>query len=154
MKYTGARENDLAAHGQATRPACDCHCYCAVCDGECGNGCYDKCHGGGGCTRGCGGLDAEEGRRPGAAAAVVAAIDSGNGAFLSFGPGSPLEAARAFPFNVTFEGGDTLVFARAPRVNGAATRASSYSHNVLALGFMAEYTVTFDDAGHLVYFAK
>ena len=69
-------------------------------------------------------------------------------------PGSPLRAATSFPFNVTFEGGDTLVFTRAPRVNGAATRASPYSHNVLALGFMSEYTVTFDDAGHLVYFAQ
>jgi hypothetical protein len=30
----------------ANHPTCDCHCYCTVCHGLCGNGCYDKCHGG------------------------------------------------------------------------------------------------------------
>eukprot|EP01052_Picozoa_sp_SAG31_P025231 SAG31_NODE_2200_length_6208_cov_2.781306_3_plen_534_part_00 len=37
----------------ANHPTCDCHCFCQVCHGICGNGCYDKCKGGGGCTSGC-----------------------------------------------------------------------------------------------------
>jgi len=83
---------------------------------------------------------------------VVADIDSGNGAFLTYGSGSPLKAAKHYPFSVTFEGGDTLTFEKAPKVNGQTSRASSYSHNVLALGFMANFDITFDDSNNKVYF--
>ena len=147
---------NCTASCSASMPSCDCHCYCQVCHAKCGNGCYDKCHGEGGCNAGCSPDSSNVAVVASGAAQppVVAAIDSGNGAFLSFGPGSPLKAARQFPFNVTFEGGDTLVFNEAPKVNGHATVASQYSHNVLALGFMSLFTVTFDDEGHLVYFAE
>jgi len=83
---------------------------------------------------------------------VVAAIDSGNGAFLTYGSGSPLEAATRYPFSVTFEGGDTLTFTKAPEVNGRATSAQPYNHNVLSLGFMANFDITFDDSNNKVYF--
>jgi len=32
---------------------CNCRCFCDVCDGKCGGGCYDKCAGTGGCKSGC-----------------------------------------------------------------------------------------------------
>jgi len=83
---------------------------------------------------------------------VVAAIDSGNADFLSYGRDSPLEAATRFPFSVTFEGGGTLTFEKAPKVNGQATKASHYKHNVLALGFLANFDITFDDSNNKVYF--
>lgn len=85
---------------------------------------------------------------------VVAAIDTGNDSFLSYGPGSPLEAAAVFPFSITFDGGDTLTFASAPSVNGKKAQSIAYSHNVLALGFMAPFKVTFDDAKRFVYFSS
>jgi hypothetical protein len=135
----------------ARADGCNCHCYCAVCAGVCGGGCYDKCAGDGGCKSSCAGPDTAAPIEP---ATTVAAIDSGNGAFLSYGPGSPLAAAKHFPFNITFSGGDTLVFASAPTVLGKPTRAVQYSHNVLALGFMARFDMTFDDEGHVVYFAE
>jgi arylsulfatase B/arylsulfatase I/J len=47
------RANCSASDFCANHPTCDCHCYCTVCHGLCGNGCYDKCHGGGGCTAEC-----------------------------------------------------------------------------------------------------
>jgi hypothetical protein len=37
----------------ANHPICNCHCFCAVCHGVCGDGCYDKCTGGGGCKNAC-----------------------------------------------------------------------------------------------------
>ena len=37
----------------ANHPSCDCHCFCQVCHGVCGDGCYDKCKGGSGCSSGC-----------------------------------------------------------------------------------------------------
>eukprot|EP01047_Picozoa_sp_COSAG01_P054550 COSAG01_NODE_5974_length_3920_cov_2.667800_7_plen_399_part_00 len=140
---------NCTAHCQASMPRCSCHCFCVTCSAQCGNGCYDKCNGGGGCKSGCSRDrgDDDNGHRE----AVVAAIDSGNGAFLSYGPGSPLSAAKQFPFNLTFSGGDTLVFPTAPIVNGRPTSAERYSHNVLALGFMSQYLMTFDDDGHIVY---
>jgi len=82
-----------------------------------------------------------------------AAIDTGNGSFLSYGGfSSALSAATTFPFTVTFEGGDTLRFEAPPRVNGVATRAMAYSHNVLALGFMAPYSLTIDDQAKKIHF--
>lgn len=81
------------------------------------------------------------------------AIDTGNGSFLSYGPGSPLIASLTFPFSVTFDGGNTLTFHSAPAVNGQVTRSAQYSHNVLALGFMSEYTISFDDSNNTVYFS-
>ena len=150
-----------------------------------------KCNGGGGCKSSCAGPGTAVSVGPAAAepaarAPVVAAIDSGNGAFLSYGPGvniingnarpyhnlirrdipyrwlvfinnftgSPLAAAKRFPFNITFEGGNTLVFKSPPAVLGKPTHAVAYSHNVLALGFMSRFDMTFDDAGHVVYFAE
>jgi len=84
----------------------------------------------------------------------VATIDSGNANFLSYGSGSPLKAAEHYPFSITFEGGDTLTFEKAPKVNGRATRAQRYDHNVLALGFMANFDITFDDSNNKVYFVR
>lgn len=82
-----------------------------------------------------------------------AAIDTGNGSFLSYGPGSALSAATKFPFSITFEGGGTLTFQSAPKVNGKATRAVGYTHNVLSLGFLSEYTTTLDDGNQQAHFA-
>ena len=70
----------------------------------------------------------------------------------SYGFGSALVAANKFPFSVTLEGGDTLSFDAPPKVNGKKTEAMQYSHSVLALGFLAPYTVTFDDGQGKAYF--
>ncbi len=82
----------------------------------------------------------------------IAAIDSGNSSFLSFAPASALRAATEFPFSLTFEGGATLTFTGPPIVQGKITKASPYNHNVIALGFMSNFHVTFDDANNVVYF--
>ena len=39
----------------ANHPICDCHCFCTVCHGKCGDGCYHKCLGQpvSGCKSGC-----------------------------------------------------------------------------------------------------
>ena len=37
----------------ANHPICNCHCFCTVCHGACGDGCYDECTGGGGCKDAC-----------------------------------------------------------------------------------------------------
>eukprot|EP01044_Picomonas_judraskeda_P001682 COSAG03_NODE_106_length_12644_cov_262.577840_7_plen_287_part_00 len=37
----------------ASKPGCDCHCFCQVCHGKCGDGCYDKCLRGSGCSAHC-----------------------------------------------------------------------------------------------------
>ena len=154
------------ARCEASYASCDCDCFCSTCQAKCGDGCYDKCHGGGGCKTSCPAsistnqstvafahVSAPPMEAGAAAQHVVAAVDSGNGAFLSYGPGSPLKAANSFPFNVTFAGGDTMVFLRPPKVNGRSAHAHEYTHNVLALGFMADYDVVFDDGNRLVYFA-
>ena len=36
-----------------SKPNCDCHCFCQVCHGRCGDGCYDKCLDGSGCSAHC-----------------------------------------------------------------------------------------------------
>jgi hypothetical protein len=87
-----------------------------------------------------------------AVSGVVSTLDSGNGSFLSYAAGSPLAAARNFPFSLTFEGGRTLTFNSAPVLNGQRTRAEEYSHNVLALGFLQTLTATFHDAQKQLYF--
>ena len=83
----------------------------------------------------------------------TAAIDTGNPSFLSYAPGSSLNAAKTFPFNVTFEGGGTVAFQSAPKINGVASAVMEYSHNVLALGFLQPFDVTFDDQQKVAYFA-
>ena len=83
----------------------------------------------------------------------TAAIDTGNPSFLSYAPGSSLKAAKTFPFNVTFEGGGTVTFQSAPKINGVASAVMEYSHNVLALGFLQPFDVTFDDQQKVAYFA-
>ena len=35
------------------KPGCDCHCFCQVCHAKCGDGCYDKCLSGSGCSANC-----------------------------------------------------------------------------------------------------
>lgn len=90
----------------------------------------------------------------GAPVAIESTIDTGNESFLSYASDSPLAAASQFPFNVTFAGGNTLVFESAPKVNGVITSAKEYTHNVLALGFMSPFDVTFDHASKQLYFSN
>jgi len=85
---------------------------------------------------------------------LTSTIDTGNSAFLTYGPGSPLSAAKKFPFSVTFEGGGTLTFTSAPTVRGETTRVLPYTHNVLALGFLAPYDFVVDDAKKTVTFQE
>ena len=94
----------------------------------------------------------------GVACSITASVDTGNGGFLSYASTnyggvttSALSAAKKFPFNLTFEGGSTMSFTSAPMVGGSTTVAFAYSKDVLALGFLAAYTVVFDDANSVVY---
>jgi len=93
----------------------------------------------------------------GVTCSITAAIDTGNSNFISYNADEALSAAESFPLLITFQGGQTITISSAPTLSlGTTTQttsASSYDHNVLALGFLSLYDVTFDDTNKIAYFS-